>query len=229
MVLLRPRFRRTGRRRAAHRLEQREVLRVARADLEHVGVLGDHLDIGGGQDLGHDRQPRLGARIGEVAEAVEPEAAEGIRRGPRLEGAAAEHRGSCGRDLARGRQHLLAGLDRTRTGDHDEGPVTKSDAGDIDHGGLRMPLPRHLLVRLAHRDRVDDTRQIADRVTDRARVAAEDSDREAVDAGELDRLEAPLADVLDDVRDLLRGRLHVHEDQHRQIVREGALSSTSSR
>ena len=36
-----PRLSSTGLRLAAELLEQREVLHVARADLEHVGVLGD--------------------------------------------------------------------------------------------------------------------------------------------------------------------------------------------
>ncbi len=42
--------------------------------------------------------------------------------------------------------------------------------------------------------------------------------------GELDRLEAPFAHVLDDVGDLVGGRLHVHEDEHRLIVREPGVT-----
>ena len=37
-----PRLSSTGLPQLAHRLEQREVLHVARADLQHVRVLGDH-------------------------------------------------------------------------------------------------------------------------------------------------------------------------------------------
>ena len=36
--------------------EQRDILCVARADLQHVGAGGHHLDVLRRQDLGHDRQ-----------------------------------------------------------------------------------------------------------------------------------------------------------------------------
>ena len=50
---------------AAQLGEQREVLHVARADLQHVGVLGDEVDVARVHHLGHDGQPRLGAHLGE--------------------------------------------------------------------------------------------------------------------------------------------------------------------
>ena len=42
--------------RAAELAEQREVLHVARADLEDVGVLADHLDLAGVHHLGDELQ-----------------------------------------------------------------------------------------------------------------------------------------------------------------------------
>ena len=50
----------------AHAPEQREVLDVARADLEHVGVLGDELDALRLEHLGDHGQPGALARLGEV-------------------------------------------------------------------------------------------------------------------------------------------------------------------
>ena len=50
---------------AAEPLQQREVLHVARADLQAVGVLGDEVDGLGVEHLGDDRQPRLGAHARE--------------------------------------------------------------------------------------------------------------------------------------------------------------------
>ena len=46
-------------------LEQRVVLHVARADLDHVGVLGDRVGVLGVEELGDDRQAGLRARLGE--------------------------------------------------------------------------------------------------------------------------------------------------------------------
>ena len=180
---------------AADSLEQREVLGVAGADLEHVGVLRHQVHVCRGQHLGDHRQPGGLTRFGEVAQPVEAEPAKRVRRRARLEGASAEHARARVRHIPRGREHLLAALDGARSGDDDEGSVAEADAGDIDHGWLRMPLPRDLLVRLAHRDRVDHAGKIADRVAYRARVAAEHADREAIRAGQLDRLETALADV----------------------------------
>ena len=52
--------------------EQREVLHVARANLQHVGVLGDEVDLSRVHHLGHDRQSRLGAHLGEESSASAP-------------------------------------------------------------------------------------------------------------------------------------------------------------
>ena len=54
-----PALQQGGLARVADGLEQLVVLHVAGADLEHVGVLGDHRDVLGGHHLGDDRQARL--------------------------------------------------------------------------------------------------------------------------------------------------------------------------
>ena len=72
--------------------EQREVLHVARADLQHVGVLGDEIDLPRVHHLGDDRQAGLGAHLGEDLERVGAQALERVRRRARLERAAAKHR-----------------------------------------------------------------------------------------------------------------------------------------
>ena len=50
---------------AAGGLQQREVLHVAGADLQHVGVLADQADVLGLDHLRDDRQAGLGSRLGE--------------------------------------------------------------------------------------------------------------------------------------------------------------------
>ena len=75
----------------ARDLEQRVVLHVARADLDHVGVLGDQLGVRGVEQLGDDGQPGLRARLGEDLQPGRAEALERERRRARLERAAAQH------------------------------------------------------------------------------------------------------------------------------------------
>ncbi len=52
--------------------QQLEVLHVARADLEHVALLGDALDVLRRDDLGDDRETGAPALLGEEREAREP-------------------------------------------------------------------------------------------------------------------------------------------------------------
>ena len=77
---------------AADLAQQRVVLHVAGADLDHVGHLEHRLEVARVHQLGDDRQAGLLARLGEQPQALLAEALEGVRRGARLVGAAAEHR-----------------------------------------------------------------------------------------------------------------------------------------
>ena len=54
IVALGPRLSSTGRVRFADGFEQPVVLHVAGADLQHVGVFGDEVDVFGGDDFGDD-------------------------------------------------------------------------------------------------------------------------------------------------------------------------------
>ena len=56
MVAAKPRLSRTGRLRLADGAQQREVLHVAAADLQDIGVLGDGLDQPWLHHFGDDRQ-----------------------------------------------------------------------------------------------------------------------------------------------------------------------------
>ncbi len=73
-------------------LQQREVLHVAGADLQHVGVGRDALDVWRVDDLGHHGQAGLGADAGQDLQAGLAEPLEGVRGGARLERAAAQQR-----------------------------------------------------------------------------------------------------------------------------------------
>ena len=96
-----PRLSSTGFGRAADLGEEREVRHVAGADLDHVRRVDDRLDVARIHQLGDERQPGLLARLLEDLERLLAEPLERVRRGARLEGAAAEHRHALGRLTAR--------------------------------------------------------------------------------------------------------------------------------
>jgi thiamine biosynthesis protein ThiI len=62
---------------AADRLQQREVLHVARADLEHVRVAGDQVHVAGVDHLGHHRQA---GRLAHLGEDLQPGLAQPLER-----------------------------------------------------------------------------------------------------------------------------------------------------
>ena len=70
-----PRFSSTGFLRASRALQQREVLHVARADLDGVGVALDEVDALGVDGLGDHGQAGLLARLGQDLQAL-------LARGP---------------------------------------------------------------------------------------------------------------------------------------------------
>ena len=67
MVELRPRFSRTGRPHLPSVFQQREVLHVARADLQDVGVLGDQIDVAVAHHFGDDAEAGLLAWLSRAA------------------------------------------------------------------------------------------------------------------------------------------------------------------
>ena len=76
--------------RSPHGVEQREVLHVARADLQHIGELGDHVDLRRLHHLGDDWQPGALTRLGKKAQTLKAEPLERVRRGAWLEGTTAQ-------------------------------------------------------------------------------------------------------------------------------------------
>ena len=105
---------------AADLRQQRVVLHVAGADLDDVGHLEHGLEVARVHQLGHHRQPGLLLGLGQQAQALLPQALEGVRARARLVRAAADHRRAGLRDDVRRRQHLVARLDGARPGDERE-------------------------------------------------------------------------------------------------------------
>ena len=127
----RPRLSSTGLPGAADLGQQRVVLHVARADLDHVGDLEHRLEVARVHQLGDDRQPGLGLGLGEQPQALLPEPLEGVRRGARLVGAAAEHR-RAGRRRPRARSSSVWSRDSTVHGPGDQREVLAADLAPVD-------------------------------------------------------------------------------------------------
>ena len=100
--------------RLADCLQQPEVLHVASADLQHVGVGADEVDVVRVDDLGDDGQPGRFAHVGEDAQACLTETLEGVGRRARLVGTAAQQRRAGGLGHLRRLERLHRCLHRAR-------------------------------------------------------------------------------------------------------------------
>ncbi len=137
--------------RRSERLEQREILHVARAHLEHVCRGGDQRHIFRAQDLGHDWQAALAAGGGKEAKPFPAQSLKRIRGRSRLERPAAQQARPGLRDGAGGRPHLLLRFDRARAGRDDEFLSPDFHGSDADARGLRAAVARHERVRRRRR------------------------------------------------------------------------------
>ena len=121
---------------AAQHFEQREVLHVARADLQDVGVFGDQVDVAVAHDLGDDSETGGFTRFGEQFQAFAFHALEIVGRSAGLKRAAAQD-GGAGRGDGFGRFHdLLFAFDGAGAGHGDELIAANFGAADFDDGPL---------------------------------------------------------------------------------------------
>ena len=105
-------------------------------------------------------RPGLLLRLLEQAQALDAEPLEGVRRGARLVGAAAQHRAPVLGDHPGHLEGLVAALHRAGPGDQREVVAADLAAVDVDHGSLALAeLGRGELVRLQDRHQVVDARR----------------------------------------------------------------------
>src|SRR5204862_3308919 len=95
--------------------QKREVLHVARADLNHVGILLYEIDAGRIERFRDDLQAERFARIREDLEAFLAQACKIIRRTARLECSTSEEPRAARLNRLRHREGLLTALARTWT------------------------------------------------------------------------------------------------------------------
>ena len=142
------------------------------------------------------------------------EALEGVGRGARLEGAAAQHRGAGRFGGHGGREDLVRRLHRAGAGD--EGEVAAADlaAAHVDDRVGRPELAAHQLVRLEDGDHPIDAGERLDGQGGQLLAVADGADDGDPLALRHVRLGADLLDAVDDVVDLLCSRALAHDDHH---------------
>ncbi|CAA9288393.1 MAG: hypothetical protein AVDCRST_MAG41-4189, partial [uncultured Corynebacteriales bacterium] len=198
----------------ADRLQQREVLHVAGADLQHVGVLGDHVHVGGVDDLGDHREAGLRADLGQDPQPGHPQPLERVRGGARLVRPAAQQRRPGPAGLVGRRQRLLGRLDRARPGDQRERVRPDRHPAHADRRAALVVLRADQLVRGGDPDDLADPREQADVDALQHLLGADDTDDRAGDAAADERAAARRPHVRDDVVDLGVGAAGRHHDDH---------------
>ncbi len=123
---------------AASAFEQREILHVARADLDYVGVLIDQIKRFIVDGFGDDAEAVGVANLGKDFQAGFAESLKTVGRGARLVGASTKEANAGGFELRGDGEALLFRLDGTGTGNHGEMLAADEDvtgrSGDADDG-----------------------------------------------------------------------------------------------
>src|SRR5208283_104193 len=145
---------------AAGTFEEREILHVARADLDDVGVFLDEIERFVVDGFGDDAEAVLLADMGENLQAGEAESLEGVGAGARLVGAAAEESDAGGLELLGYGETLLFGFDSAGASDHSDVRATNEDitgrGGNFDDGVLFFDVAGDEFVGLGDGDTFDD-------------------------------------------------------------------------
>ena len=128
--------------------EQLEVLRVAGADLEDVGVFGHEVGVVLGEQFGDDGQAGFAAGFGEEFEAFFAETLEFVGGCPGFEGATPEDGGSGGVDGDGGAEQLVFAFDGAGAGHDLEFTAADDDptGGDGGVGGVGFPADQFVFL-----------------------------------------------------------------------------------
>ena len=198
--------------------QERVVLHVAGADLEHVDVLGDELDLAGSMTSVTTGSPVRSRASARKRRPSTPRPWNAYGRGARLERAAADDRGAGRLDRVSRVEQLLAALDRARPGHHRERAVADDRVEDRDDRVLGVELARGQLERAGDRGDALDAGQRAETL-EQGRPAradlADDGDRRPLGADVIERRQALGEDLALDAEDLGLGGADGHHHEHR--------------
>ena len=204
--------------------QQREVLHVARANLEDVGVPVDQLDLAEVHHFGNQFQVLGARRVPEQAQPFLAEPLEAVRRAARLERAAAEDLRARSADRGRRGAHLVLVLGRARTGHDDDLVAAQPDVANHDDRSFGFERPAGELVRRRDPQDLVDAVQHLDEPGVRQSLAhgAEDG---PLDARRPVDVHPHFHQARDDLRDLLFGGSLLHDYDHSCCLASAALTS----
>ena len=201
---------------AASALEEREILHVARANLDDIGVFLDEVEGFVVNGFGDDAETVGGADFRKNFQAVFAEALKAVRGGAGLVGAAAEEPHTGLLEPFGDGQALFFGFDGAGTGD--EGDMLAADddvsrgRGDSKDGVFFLGVAADELVGFADGDALDDTGHRFEDAEVNGAFVAGDADSCAEGAGHGVSFEAEAFDALADGADLLLGGVRLHDD-----------------
>ena len=161
---------------AAALLEQVEVLHVAGADLEDIGISLDVRHLPRVHDLGDDRHAEAVAGSAEDLEPIAAEALEAVGAGARLERAAAQNVGTRLAHPPGDLEEQRLALDGTRPGDHRQVAAADLDSLDLKNRAVRMKLAAGELERPQDRNDLLDARNRLQRLGLKLRLVADHAD-----------------------------------------------------
>ena len=205
--------------------QQREILHVARADLQRVGMGRDDVDIGGVHNLGHDRHGQLVRHLAQQLEPLGPVAAEAIGAGARLVRPGAKHLRPRRPDGAGAVEQLLAGFDRAGAGDHRHRAAAEGDAADRDDRVVRMEVARDKLVGGKDRLHRFDVRVAVERELGEHPFVAERAEHHALGPRHVERLEAGGRNAVEQPLGGLGGGVRLEDDDHRDFLGDWAIKN----
>ena len=194
--------------------EQREVLHVARADLDDVGPLGDQLERLVVDGFGDDAESKAIADFGHDLECVYAESLKGVGRRAWLVGSAAEELCAGGRNLLGDGEGLFTAFDGAWT--TDDGEVASADRGigsrEADDRVFFFNVATCKLVSLGNADDFGDAGKLFNIAAIYFALVAGDSDGGALRAGHRVGAVAQSFNVRADGLDLLRSGLRLHHN-----------------
>ncbi len=203
---------------AAGALEEREILHIAGADLDDVGVFLNEVEGFVVDGLGDNAEAVGSADFRKDFEALFTEALEAIGGSARLVCAAAEEPCAGFFDALGDGQALRFRFDSTGAGDEGNVIAANDDIagrrGDAQDGIFFLGVAADEFVRFADRDAFDDTgKGFEDTKVDGVFVAS-DADGGANRAGDGMRFQAEAFDTLADLANLLLGGMGLHYYKH---------------